>query len=801
MNKFLLTLLFTFQITLGFTQINGNKVSGKVMEESTKLPLSFAFVTILHQGDSLILKGDITDNKGEFSLDSLAEGQYYLVVSLLGYDTIISQPFPVPASNSTSNVLKIFMKTSGVLLNDVEITEEKATYISTIDRKVYLPEKDIMAQTGSASEVLQNVPSVAVDADGNVSLRGSGNVTILINGKPSQLMNTNAAAALEQIPASSIERIEIITNPSAKFKPDGVAGIINIVLKKNVKLGFNGSITANASTLDRYNGNITLNYSTGKYSIYGSYGYRQNYNQRIKTDYRIFRDSSESSPNIFDNNSYLWARSYSHTVNIGMDYNFNEKNSMGFEGSYLYSTNTRHPEINTIISDTSGIINSYLTTRTDRENEFEGEAILSFDHSFKKEDHEISFEAGWGNNGGLEDSRFTDKYIFPYSSISNGHNSINKPANTYTISADYVNPVAEDQELEIGYEGEYLRENDHFYSEHQDSLNNWIPETGKNNTFKIKQDIHALYSTYSFEIDDLSIMAGLRAEEALITSELVTLDSVIPNNYFKLFPTAHFLYALSDNQEISLSYSRRINRPDPDELNPFPEIKDPRNLESGNPNLKPEQVHSVELGYQFKNPSHSFIPSLYYHYTYDAFTELVYYINDSVLLTTQQNLATDQSAGLELVFGWKYKKLMTLNFSSNLFYNTIDASNLGYSENKSTIAWDTKLASNFNIGKNTKLQVNANYKSAMLTAQGHSQPVYFVNAGFRQDVFKKRGSITITASDVFNTMKWVEVIDTPLLSETVSRKRKTQFIFVGFTWRFGMIAKRTSNEIQFDNKM
>ena len=212
-------------------------------------------------------------------------------------------------------------------------------------------------------------------------------------------------------------------------------------------------------------------------------------------------------------------------------------------------------------------------------------------------------------------------------------------------------------------------------------------------------------------------------------------------------------------------------------------------------------MHSVELGYQYKKNSTSFISSLYYRNTFDGFAELTRYVNDSVLLTTLANLATDQSAGLELIFAWKYKTMLNLNFSSNIFYNVIDASNLGLSENKSTVAWDVKVACNLNLTKTTKLQLNSNYQSKMLTAQGYSSPVYFVNAGFRQDVFRKRASVTITASDIFNTMRWVEIIDTPLLQEEVIRKRKTQFIFIGFTWRFGMLAKKTANEMQFDNKM
>lgn len=772
------------------------------MEETTHLPLQFAFVTLFHTTDSLPISGVVTDAEGTFKLDSLPDGKYYLLLSLLGYDTISTTEFSVPFANGGHDLGKIYMKTSGILLNDVQITEEKATFVSTIDRKIYFPEKDIQAQTGSASDILQNVPSITVDEEGGISLRGSGNVTILINGKPSQLMNMNAAAALQQIPASSIERIEIITNPSAKYKPDGVAGIINIVLKKNAKLGFNGTVIANASVQDRYNGSLNLNYNTGKLNIYGSYGYRQNHGERLKTDNRVFRDSADGSPSYYAQSSLTKGRPFSHTLNTGLDYYLNKNNSIGFEGSYFNSSMIRTHTTATLITDTSGIKSDYETDRTDKEDEYEAEAVISFDHSFKKEDHEISFEAGWGNYGELEDGRFRDNFLFPSVSFYDGHTIIRKNGNSYTATCNYVNPITEDMELEIGYEGEFLRDHLKFSSEHFDQIqSDWLADFGKNNTFSFRQDVHALYSTYTIDIEDFSIMGGLRAEQTFITSNLITLDSIIPNNYFSLYPTAHFLYAINDNQEIGLSYSRRVNRPDPDELNPFPEYKDPRNLEGGNPNLKPEQIHSVELAYQIKKDKITFIPNLFYHYTYDAFTEITQYINDTVLLTSQANLSTNQAAGLELVFAWKYKKLFNLNFSSTIFYNSIDASNLGYAENKSEIAYETKLASNFNIGKTTKFQLNANYRSSELSAQGHSLPVFFVNVGFKQDFFKKRASFILTLSDVFNTMKWVEIIETPILSQEVIRKRKSQFIFVGFSWRFGMITKKPTNDLQFDNKM
>ncbi len=615
-------------------------------------------------------------------------------------------------------------------------------------------------------------------------------------------MNLSSASALQQIPGTSIERIEIITNPSAKYKPDGTAGIINIVLKKNANLGFHSTLILNASTNDRYNGNITLNYRPAKLNLFGSYGYRQNYNPRTRTDSRINTDTISGKQTLFDLNSSALGKPFSHTASFGLDYSLSKKNKLGLSGNYFTFFQNRTQNVSTVLNDSSGVTSDYKTDRTDTEDENEFESSLSFEHNFKKEDHTIQLEAGYGNFDEVEENRYTDTYNIPAVSSYLGHNTIHKSGYNFSAVAEYVNPIAKDVELEAGYEGEFLHNDLDYSSEYYDNnQQGWVPDVDKTNRFLFRQDVHAAYVIFSRGIKNFSILAGLRAEQTFITSNLVTLNSIVRNNYFKIFPTVHLSYEINDNQQLGLSYSRRVNRPDPDELNPFPEYKDPRNIEAGNPNLKPEQIHSIELGYQLKKDELTFIPGLYYRYKYDAFAEITSYVNDTTLLTTFDNLSSNQSAGLEFVFSWGYKKIMNLNLSSNLFYNTLDASNIGYSKNKSNLSFDSKLAASFNITSTTKLQVNANYRSSMLTAQGKTLPVYFVNAGIRQDIFNKKASLLLTVSDVFNTMKFVEEVDAPFLYQKVTRRRTSRIIYLGFSWRFGVTPKKSADDLIFEDKL
>jgi outer membrane receptor protein involved in Fe transport len=763
--------------------------------------MEFVNVGLFRSGDSSLSASAMSDKNGLYKFSAVTDGNYYLQLSFIGFETKRSKNFSVNGSPLDLGITSI--KASGKVLGEVSITDEKAVMETSIDKKVYNVGKDIMSTSGSASEVLGNVPSVAVDVDGAVSLRGSPNVTILINGKPSPLMRKNAAATLQSIPANTIERIEIITNPSAKYKPDGTAGIINIILKKDSDEGFNGTLIGNASIDDRYNSTLSLNYKKGKMNYYGSYGYRQDYRGRIAKDDRIRYDSLGNKISDYSSSSDMYSRPYSHSAQLGIDYSIDTMNEIGFSGEYFFTDQNRAQSGTTLEHDSIGNISNDFSKGLTR-YEFEWDKILTahYEHKFKKADHVISADVEISDHFESENNKITESYKTPALTPYSYNNVIELKEHPSNVTLEYTYPVNEDIEIEAGYEGEYMKQDFNFLTEyHDNSSDAWIKDSLKSSHFKFDQQIHAFYLTYSQDIEDFSFIAGLRPEQVYMTSNLVTLDSVVPNNYFKLFPSLHLGYELSDGKQLMLSYSKRVNRMEGDEMNPFPEYTDPRNISSGNPKIKPEQIHSVELGYQIKNKKITFVPTLYYRYLYDAFTEVSKFINDSTILTSQENISSSQSSGLELVFSTQVKKILTVNFSANGYYHVIDASNLGYSKNKSAYLWDTKLSTNINATRSTMIQFNTSYRAAELTPQGRSIPSFVFNAGLRQDLFHKKASLTVTASDVFNTMRWENEINTAALYQKTIRKRKSQIVYVGFIWRFGRLVKRSAENLNFDDKM
>ena len=324
----------------------------------------------------------------------------------------------------------------------------------------------------------------------------------------------------------------------------------------------------------------------------------------------------------------------------------------------------------------------------------------------------------------------------------------------------------------------------------------------KSNRFSHDQTIHAFYATYGRSFNEFSFLAGLRPEFAATQSVLVDTGQVITNDYNRVYPSLHTSYQLTAASELQLNYSHRVHRPDTDDLNPFPEYSDPFTLRAGNPYLKPEQIHSVEAGYQYKDDSLTFISTLYHRYLYDGITTVTRDLGNNILLTTHENLSTSNSSGLELAVTRDFGKSTTLNFSSNTYYNTIDASNLGFTGTKSGLSWTAKLGASFRIAKNTSLQFNTNYASTRITPQGFRRPTFVANFGVRQDFLQKKLAVVLTVSDLFNSLKESYVLDTPLLKEEVSRRRSSRIVFLGLVYNFGKQSKKSKDDpLKFDNQL
>ena len=765
--------LFLLFITpvYGFTQ--GVAVTGKVSEKESGEPLIGASVMLKRQTDSTLISGTVTDTVGMFRLMSVPEENYLLEISFIGF-------YPcertIKVTEESINLGDIFLEPLEILLGEVSVKTRKPALVNELDKKVYNVEEDILAESGSVSDILQHIPSVSVDIDGNITLRNTGNITFFVNGRPSAMLRRDAASILQQMPANSIERIEIITNPSARYRPDGIGGIINIVMKKESLKGLSGQVTVNAGSEKRYNAHVNLNYAPGDLKLFGNYGLRHNTGTRLFTDNRVYKDSENSSL-ISDYNETGNSSSdgLAHTLFAGGSYEINDFNSLEFSGSFFLQ-NSFHTSVSEIAAtDSAGNPDYNFTDRsTNDEFEEEGEMSLAFEHNFKEnQDHTLSFEAAYSAYNEREDLEFNKEYTFPYNNIESSGNLVEKSGNQQEMLIDYTLPFGEEGAFESGYAGEFVLDD--------------IRYTGEASTsrFLLNQQVHALYALAGMPLGEFTFKAGLRAEQALIGPHLkIPVDSLIRNRYFKLYPTLHLGYVLNERNEISLSYSKRINRPDADELNPYPEYSDPRNAEAGNPNLKPEQIHSLELGYHWRPTFGELTGTLFYRHEYEAFTTIYSTIGDSVVLRTIANLNTQNALGCEIVLSGNILKNWDLDLTGNVFYTTIDASDLGYGSNKSTLSGNIKLYSLVSLSGKTFVQVNGFYYLPTITPQGKRDPYFYLNAGIKQQLFRNRSSLVLTVSDIFHTYRIRNVILSDELDRVTTRMRKYPVIYLGFIWRF-----------------
>jgi hypothetical protein len=550
---------FLSSVIYGQTNHSGT-IRGMVINESTRRPVEFVTIVLQKRSDSVLVTGTVTDKNGKFELTNVPNGEYVVKCRFISYKEKMTAPFKIDSLRTNMNIGTINLVETTVNLDEVLVTSQKALFNNSIDRKVYNVDQDVLSKAGSVSEILQNIPSVEVDIDGNVSLRGTSGVLIMINGKNSLLMGKNSATVLQQMPASSIEKIEVITNPSAKFKPDGASGIINIVLKKNTKLGYNGSVGVNAGNHDRYNANIRLNYNPGEYNIFGSYAIRKDNRTRINTDTREETDSA-SHKEYYREDMSSFGRPLSHMVALGGDYKFDQFNSTGLTGSYFYNSITKDENSISVLQNSNRIpLEDYTRKRWDPEFEKEYEAKFFFQHDFPKEDHTLRVEYNLSQQWEQEDNHYTNLHRVPAGyPITYDNTLIIQDEKKNELTVDYSNPLSEYSTFEAGYSGEFNNlDLDFSIDSLHASLNRIEKDTTKSNRFILDETIHAFYATVQHSFGNFGFLAGVRAEQAFIKSHLVTHDTTIHNDYLGLYPTMHLSYKLGEEYELQLNYSRRI---------------------------------------------------------------------------------------------------------------------------------------------------------------------------------------------------------------------------------------------------
>ncbi len=779
------------------------RVTGTLLAPATGQPVEFVAVT-LKLADGTIVAGAITDQRGRFVIEKVPAGDYTVSYGRVGIAARTTPAFSIAPGQPRIDLGRLELAEDPVQLKKYEVTATHDAQLNAIDRKVYNVGRDIRSVTGSASDLLQNVPSVDVDIDGNVSLRGSDNVLILINGRTSTLMGQSRAEVLQQLPADSIDKIEVITNPSAKYKPDGTAGIINIALKRPHDAGLSGTVSFNVGNDGRYNSSLSLNDHQGPVNVFASYSLRQDDRHRTASDIRTITDPVTGVVTHAEKRTVEVSRPFTQLARLGLDYAPNAANQFGLTGNFNDRTFSRYATDHNLVSDATGsVFSDYDRARYDPEFERSTEAAGNYRHSFADEGHELKLEFKDSVTQESEPDHFTNTYRVPVQPPTYDNVIIHNTERSHEASVDYARPLADGSKFESGYDLTRESRDSDFYNEFLDPASGqWMEDLTKSNRFILDRTIHAFYATYARTLGSVAVLAGVRPEFTTTASQLVTTGQDIPNDYSRIYPSLHLTYRPGDPHEWQLNYSHRIHRPDTEDLNPFPEYLDPFTLRAGNPYLQPEDIHSVEGGYSFHQGETSFTATTYYRYTYHGFTNITTDLGNGILLNTRENIAVNRASGLELTANVDVGGHVTLNFSSNTFFNTIDAANLGYSSSRSDVSWLAKAGVSVRLSPTTQFQLNGNYASARLTPQGERRPTFVANAGFRHDLWLKKAALVLTVSDLFNSLKEENVIDTPLLHEDLVRRRSARIVYLGFSYNFGQPGKKAKDDpLKFDNSL
>ncbi len=779
------------------------RVTGTLLAPETRQPVEFAAVT-LKRAAGAVVGGTITDHRGRFAFEKIPAGDYAVTYGRVGGAVRTTATFQVDGARTQTDLGKLELADELLQLKKFEVTANQAAQLNSIDRKVYNVGKEIHSLTGTASDLLQNVPSVDVDIDGNVSLRGSDNVLILINGRTSALMGASRAEVLQQLPADSIEKIEVITNPSAKYKPDGTAGIINLVLKRKHDVGLSGTVSFNAGNSQRYNSSLSVNYRPGPVNVFLNYSVRQDDRRRTASDIRTITDPVTGVVTHADKQSVELSRPITHLVRLGVDYAPDAANQFSVTGSFDDRTFTRRATDHNVVSDAAGVVASdYDRVRYDPEFERSTEAAATYQHNFADEGHELKLELKRSDTKEGEPDHYTNTYRTPVQAPTFDNVLISNVERSHEASVDYTRPLGGKAKLESGYDLTRETRDSDFYNEYLNPVSGaWVEDLAKSNRFILDRTIHAFYATYARTLGSVAVQAGVRPEITTTESQLVTTGQNIPNDYARIYPSLHLTYRLAEPHEWQLNYSHRIHRPGTEDLNPFPEYLDPFTLRAGNPRLQPEDIHSVETGYSYHEGDTSFTATGYYRYTYHGFTSLTTSLGNGVLLTTRENLAVNRASGLELTANVELGGHVTLNFSSNTFFNTIDASNLGYSSSRSDVSWFGKAGLAWRVTPATQLQFNTKYASAFLTPQGERRPMFLANFGLRHDLWQKKAALVLTVSDLFNSLKSENIVNTPLLREDIVMRRSSRIIYLGITYNFGQPGKKSKDDaLKYDNSL
>lgn len=761
-------------------------IAGKINDASTGEGMEYATVSVL-KTDSTLITGSVTDTSGVYRIADIPPGEYILKLDFIGY-TAQYKNIKVDKGQPFQKVDLVTLEPAEGMMDEVQITDQKMEMITRIDKKIFNVEKQIVASGGTGLDLLRTIPSIDVDAEDVISLRGDENVRIMFDSRPSAMP---AAQLLKQMPASMIEKVEVITNPSAKYDPEGMSGIINIILKKDKNnKGFNGMAGASFGygKYPKANGSLNLNYTTGKIKLYGGYNYTYSkfwfggYNNRYFSDYTL---KSEDEGYWYGSN---------HFARAGLDYFINDNHTVYLSGRMSSRDGGQNQEYFYTNSIDTLTDNFYRKTEGTSLN-YDWEINGGWQAKFNKPDHTLDLDVTYSYAPAYDDKviaqhEYWNDEVQDYES---GQHTINDNLRRQLYTRlDYVYPITDSITLEAGIHTTINTRDDDFFSESRVSPGSgFMVDDSLNNRFIYNQQVYAAYTTFGHQVGKFGYKLGLRAEQTMTNSRLVTTDEDFTNNYFQLFPSAHFSYKPNMKNEIQLSYSRRINRPNIRVLNPFPDYSDPYTLQKGNPFLLPEFIHVAELGYILYTDKWTVNTTAYYRYLTNM-TRRVLIQTDTVSVVSFENIDNGHLTGLELIVNYNPFKWWRIGLNGNLYYTIMGQQQFANEDNYNfnTLGWQASLNNSFNFKWGMSIQLNTRYSAGQNVLQGYMEPRWNMDLGIQQKILKNRGTISLRFSDMFFTQQFTfSSVNIDTYSFDTQRRWESRQIWLSFNYFFGKMVR------------
>ena len=731
-------------------------VAGLVIDDANKLPVEYANIVLYSVKDSSVVSGIIADSKGTFKMEKLPFGRYYAEVSFIGYKKKIIPNIGInPKQGTDVDLGKIFIEKNIEAIGEVEVVADKKLIEYKIDKKVINVSQDIISSGGTAVDVLENTPSIKTDIDGNVSLRGSSSFKVLVDGKPSLL---ESSEILQQIPASSIENIEIITNPSAKYDPEGVSGIINVVLKKQKESGFSGIVNVKLGTYGNYGGDALFNLRTGKFNFYVGGGIDDNTRTGVGTNNR---ESTQNDTITYLNKDVNNYRGHNgKNIKAGIEYDINKQNNM------TLGVEARNGGFKRGSEDKTHLYNSPLTY----ENYFISENAIDVNHSslainsnylhkFKQKGHELLFTGVYTmtdiNRGTSLIETATDNSWNTLSIAPDNTRSVEDGlSSSADLKLDYTKPFGKSAKLEAGWQYRGLSNaTDYINERYNYDIGSWSEIDSLHNSMNFDRNIQAGYVTFSNEFKGFEYLLGIRGEytDRIIKQNMTGEKYVV--NRLDYFPSVHVSRKLGKVFQTQASYSRRINQPREYFLDPFSFHLDKYTIRKGNPNLNPEFTDSYEFNVQAKLEKY-FISLETYHRQTNNLIERVSSLDENNIMTyTFENINRDKAVGVELMLNMDINKWWTINTSGNIFNYSVYGTLYNSDISQSTNTWNIRFNSSFKIKTDTKIQLTANYDAPTIEPQEKEMASYVIGIAIKQDFFKRKLTVTLNMRDLFNTWK------------------------------------------------